>query len=71
MDRQEKFLSQGDKGLGNSIEIIDGEEKLIRDGLLDKSREELMEMAKDKPSYKEDLSKEQLVELLTDNLYKA
>lgn len=71
MDRQEAFLSQGDEGLGNSIEIVEGEESLIRDGLLEKTREDLIEMAKNNPNYKENLSKEQLVDLLTADLSKG
>ena len=71
MDRQEAFLSQGDEGLGNSIEIVEGEENLIRDGLLEKTREDLIEMAKNNPNYKENLCKEQLVDLLTADLSKG
>ena len=71
MASKENFIKKDDKNLGSSIDILDGEEKLIKSGLLEKSKEQLIEMAKNNPKYNDNLSKEQLIEILTDDLNKA
>ncbi len=71
MVNKENFIKKDDKNLGASIDILNGEEKLIKDGLLEKTKEDLIKMAKNHPKYNDNLSKEQLIDILTDDLNKA
>ncbi len=68
MDKKENFIIKDEEEMGKCIDILKGEEKLIKNGLLNKSKEELLSMVKSHPKYKECLSKQELIEILTDNL---
>ena len=68
MDKKENFIIKDEEEMGKCIDILKGEEKLIKNGLLNKSKEGLLAMVKSHPKYKECLSKQELIEILTDNL---
>lgn len=68
MDKKENFIIKDEEEMGKCIDILKGEEKLIKNGLLNKPKGELLAMVKSHPKYKECLSKQELIEILTDNL---
>ncbi|WP_317366883.1 hypothetical protein [uncultured Tyzzerella sp.] len=68
MDKKESFIIKDEEEMGKCIDILKGEEELIKNGLLSKSKDELLNMLKSHPKYKECLSKQEIIEILTDNL---
>lgn len=65
---KEDFIRKDEEGMAKSIDILKGEDKLIETGLLEKSKEELIKMAENMDGYKENLTKEQLINIITSNL---
>ena len=65
---KEDFIRKDEEGMPKSIDILKGEDKLIETGLLEKSKEELIKMAENMDGYKENLTKEQLINIITSNL---
>ncbi len=70
MDKKENFIIKSEEEMGKCIDILKGEESLIKKGLLEKPKDELLKMLKSHPKYKDNLSKEEVIEILTDNLNK-
>ena len=70
MDKKENFIIKSEEEMGKCIEILKDEESLIKKGLLEKPKDELLKMLKSHPKYKDNLSKEEVIEILTDNLNK-
>lgn len=65
---KESFIRKDEKNMGKCIDILKGEDKLIESGLLEKSKEELMKMAENMDGYRENLTKDQLIDIITSNL---
>ncbi len=65
---KEDFIRKDEEGMAKSIDILKGEDKLIETGLLEKSKEELIKIAENMDGYKENLTKEQLINIITSNL---
>ena len=65
---KEDFIRKDEEGMAKSIDILKGEDKLIETGLLEKSKEELIKMAENMDGYKENLTKAQLINIITSNL---
>nr|WP_317357410.1 hypothetical protein [uncultured Tyzzerella sp.] len=68
MNNNEVFILKSEEEMGKCIDVLKGEQNLIKGGLLEKSKEELLKMVKSHPKYKESLSKQEIIEILTDNL---
>ncbi len=68
MSNKESFIIKSEEEMGKCIDILKGEEKLIKSGLLEKPKDELLKMLKTHPKYKESLSKDEIIQILTDNL---
>ena len=65
---KESFIRKDEENMGKCIDILKGEDKLIESGLLEKPKEELMKMAENMAGYRENLTKEQLIDIITSNL---
>ncbi len=65
---KESFIRKDEKNMGKCIDILKGEDKLIESGLSEKSKEELMKMAENMDGYRENLTKDQLIDIITSNL---
>ena len=68
MNNNEVFILKSEEEMGKCIDVLKGDQNLIKGGLLEKSKEELLKMVKSHPKYKESLSKQEIIEILTDNL---
>ena len=74
LKENEKFIKKDDEQLGKSINILDGEDSLIKNGLQEKTIDELIKMAVNlkKLNYNDasKLTKNELIKKLTDDLEK-
>lgn len=68
MNNKERFIIKNEEEMGKCIDILKGEKNLIKTGLLEKPKDELLKMIKTHPKYKDNLSKDEVIQILTDNL---